>query len=113
MIRYDAICYFNARSKADARVNLIYRTELTKKWKTEQLKSKKPDMLRSIGKQSRGIRGVKEYNRYLRVRRSVANDLHSDAVDVLLSPLLLLLLPLTLNGVRRVGQAIQVERQVC
>jgi len=36
----------------------------------------------------------------------VANDLHSDAVDVLLSPLLLLLLlllPLTLNGVRRVG----------
>jgi len=35
------------------RVSLIYRTEpTTKKWKTEKLKSKKPDMLRSIGKQS-------------------------------------------------------------
>jgi len=30
----------------------------TKKRKTEKLKSKKNDMLRSIGKQSGGIRGV-------------------------------------------------------
>jgi len=32
---------------------LIYRTEpTTEKWKTEKLKSKKTDMLRSISKQS-------------------------------------------------------------
>ena len=36
------------------RVSLIYRAEpTTKKRKTEKLKSKKTDMLRSIGKQSR------------------------------------------------------------
>jgi len=35
------------------RVNLVYRTEpTTKKWKAEQLKIKKTDMRRSIGKQS-------------------------------------------------------------
>ena len=34
------------------KVSLIYHTEpTTKKWKTEKLKSKKTDMLRSIGKQ--------------------------------------------------------------
>jgi len=34
-------------------VSLIYLTKpTTKKWKTEKLKSKKTDMLRSIGKQS-------------------------------------------------------------
>ena len=51
-IRYDTRCYFSIRSKADI-VSLIYcREPKTKKWKTEKLKSKKTEMLRSIGKQS-------------------------------------------------------------
>jgi len=51
--RYNTRCYFNVRSKDDiAKSALIYRTELkTKKYK-RKLKRKKPDMLRSIGKQS-------------------------------------------------------------
>jgi len=48
-------CSFNVRSKADIRggsqLNLPHGTK-TKKWKTEKLKSKKTDMLRSIGKES-------------------------------------------------------------
>jgi len=52
MIRYDMRCCFNVRWKADiSQLNLPHGTK-TKKWKTEKLKSKKTDMLRSIGKQS-------------------------------------------------------------
>jgi len=42
---------------------LRYRTEPTnKKWKTEKLKSKKTDMLRSIGKTVRGVSPDEEKN---------------------------------------------------
>ena len=51
-IRYDTRSYFNVRSNG-----LPHGTKL-KKWKREKLKSKKTDMLRSIGKQFRGIRRV-------------------------------------------------------
>ena len=46
-------CYFTVHSKADI-CQLIYRTESkTKKWEKDKLKSKKTDMLKSIGKQCR------------------------------------------------------------
>jgi len=47
-------CYFNVRPKADmTQLSLIYRTETTtEKCKTEKLKSKKTDMLRSNSKKS-------------------------------------------------------------
>ena len=53
-IRYDTRCYFNVRSKADiSQLNLPHGTDNLKSVKTEKkLKSKKTDMLRSIGKQS-------------------------------------------------------------
>jgi len=38
--------------------NVIIKKHSVKKWKREKLKSKKTDMLRSIGKQFRGIRRV-------------------------------------------------------
>jgi len=45
-------CNFRANC-TETRMSLIYRTEpTTKKWKTEKVKSKKTDMLRSINKQS-------------------------------------------------------------
>jgi len=45
-------CYFNVHSKADiSQLNLPHGTK-TKKWKTEKIKNKKTDMLRSIGEQS-------------------------------------------------------------
>ena len=48
---YDTRCYFNMQSQADTSQLRIYRTEpTTKKWKTDKLKSKKTDMLKSIGK---------------------------------------------------------------
>jgi len=52
--RYDTKCYFNVRSKADiSQLNLSHGTK-NKTIKTEkELKSKKTDMLRSVGKQSR------------------------------------------------------------
>ena len=41
------------RSKAEISQLSLYRTEpTTEKWKTEKLKSKKTDMVRSISKQS-------------------------------------------------------------
>jgi len=52
--KYDTRCYFNVRSKADiSQLNLLHGTKNYKAEKTEKLKSKKTDMLRSIGKQSR------------------------------------------------------------
>ena len=52
MIRYDTSCYF-VHAPKPTRVSLIYHTEpTTNKWKTEKLKSKKTDTLRSIGRQS-------------------------------------------------------------
>ena len=52
LLEYDTRCHLTCAQKL-TRVSLIYRTEpTTKKWKTEKLKSKKADMLRSIGKQS-------------------------------------------------------------
>jgi len=52
-ISYDTRCCFNVRSIADAnQLNLPHRSN-TNKWKTVKLKSRKMDMLRSIGKQSR------------------------------------------------------------
>jgi len=54
-IRYENETLFNVRSKAGiSQLNLAYRTERnTEKLKTEKkLKTKKTDMLRSIGKQS-------------------------------------------------------------
>ena len=51
-MRYDTRCYFKRAQKL-TRGSLIYRTEpTTEKWKTEKLKIKKTNMLRSIGKQS-------------------------------------------------------------
>jgi len=51
-IRYDTRSYFNVHSKADiSRLNLPHGTKLKMRDK-EKLKSKKTDMLRSIGKQS-------------------------------------------------------------
>ena len=52
--RYDTKCYFNVRSKADiSQLNLSHGTK-NKTIKTEkELKRKKTDMLRSVGKQSR------------------------------------------------------------
>jgi len=45
-------CNFRANC-TETRISLIYRTEpTTKKWKTEKVKIKKTDMLRSINKQS-------------------------------------------------------------
>jgi len=50
-IRYDTRCYFNVRSKAYiSQLNLPHGTD--KSVKTEKLKSKKTDMLRSNSKQS-------------------------------------------------------------
>jgi len=47
MLRYDTRRYFNVRSKADmSQHNLPHGTN-NKKWKTEKLKSKKTDMLRT------------------------------------------------------------------
>jgi len=56
-IRYDTRCYFNIRSKADigaglSQLNLPHGTRNKKKVDKGKLKSKKTDMLRSIGKQS-------------------------------------------------------------
>ena len=51
-IRYDTRSYFNVHSKTDiSQLNLPHGTKL-KKWKREKLKSKKTDILRSIGIQS-------------------------------------------------------------
>jgi len=51
-MRYDTRCYFKRAQKL-TRGSLIYRTEpTTEKWKTEKLKIKKTNMLRSIGKKS-------------------------------------------------------------
>jgi len=45
---YDTKCYFNVRSKADiSRLNLPHGNRQLKKCKTEKLKSKNTDMLRS------------------------------------------------------------------
>ena len=50
---YTAHWYYDTIRYEMLYVILIYRTEpTTKKWKTEKLKSKKTDMLRSIGRQS-------------------------------------------------------------
>jgi len=47
-IRYDTRCYFNVRSKADiSQLILPHGNRQLKKCKTEKLKSKKTDMLRS------------------------------------------------------------------
>jgi len=45
-------------------VSLIYRTETTtEKWKTEKLKRKKTDVVRSVSKQSGGMsRDTKRYD---------------------------------------------------
>jgi len=55
-LRYDTRSYFNVRAKADvSQLNLPYETKLTKLEKTKnkkKLNNKKPDMLRSNGKQS-------------------------------------------------------------
>jgi len=53
------------------RVSLIYHTEpTTEKWKTEKLKSKKTDMLTSIGKQSgESVESVLEKKRKAAVGR--------------------------------------------
>ena len=49
-IRYDARCCFNVRSKADtSQLNLPRGNRQLKSGKTEELKSKKTDMLGSIG----------------------------------------------------------------
>jgi len=55
MIRYDTRCYFSVRSKADmSQHNLPHGTNKPKSVKKrKKLKSKKTDMLRSIGKHSR------------------------------------------------------------
>jgi len=46
--KYDTRCYFNVRSKADiSQLNLPHGNRQIKSVKTEKLKSKKTDMLRS------------------------------------------------------------------
>jgi len=53
MIRYYTRCYFNVRSKADiSQLNLPHGNDNKKSVKTEKLKSKKTDMLKSNSKQS-------------------------------------------------------------
>jgi len=49
-IRYDTRRYYNVRCDR-SQLNLPHGTRL-KQWKREELKSKKTDMLRSIGRQS-------------------------------------------------------------
>jgi len=55
-VGYDTICYFDVQSKADMSqlklVKTTARNQQLKSGKTEKLKSKQTDMLRSIGKQS-------------------------------------------------------------
>ena len=51
-IRYDMRCYFNVRSNADMSQLNVPQGINNKKVEKEKLKSKKTDMLRSIGKQS-------------------------------------------------------------
>jgi len=50
--RHDTISYFYVRSKTNkSQINLCCMEPKTKKWKSEKLKRKKPDVLRSVGKQ--------------------------------------------------------------
>jgi len=62
------------RSRADTRqLNLPHGTKL-KKWKREKLKSQKPDMLRSIGKQSgESMKSVLKKKRKVAVGRICRN----------------------------------------
>jgi len=69
-MRYDTRCYFYVSSKAEVnKLNLTHGT-IIKKWKREKLKSKKTDMLRSIGKQSgESVKSVLKKKRKVMVGR--------------------------------------------
>jgi len=68
MIRYDTRCYFSVRSKADMSQHGTNKPKSVKNRK--KLKSKKTDMLRSIGKHSReSVKSVRTKKRKAAVGR--------------------------------------------